>query len=82
MINLSSKVLTNDQIDILKKGLKFTPTPKTNDEDLERDIKDFNRRLRLAEHFYKETPDTTDCDIKPLVRNKSDWNPQPGKDKC
>ena len=55
---------------LLNKGLKFTPTPPIgNPEQLNEDLKEFNRKLRLAEYF----DGTEDTDIS-LVRNKSDFN--------
>ncbi len=74
--------LTEDQISLLKKGLKFTPTPKANPQDLERDMREFCRRLRLKEFFHADdsNDDDEDGDISlnsaPLVRNKSSWTPK------
>ena len=48
VLNLSSVRLTPSQIQILSKGLKFTPTPQRNLPEMEKDIKDFTRKLRLA----------------------------------
>ena len=56
---------------VLQKGLKFTPTPeKCNPHELESDIQEFIRKIRLAEFFDGE--DDTDPS---LVRNKSDFIP-------
>ena len=52
IINLSSIDLTHDQIDVLKLGLKFTPTPKQNNQDLQADINEFSRKLRLKEYWH------------------------------
>ena len=58
---------------MLKKGLKFTPTPtRGNAEKLTEDVKEFNRKLRLIEYF----DGTEDEDIS-LVRNKSSFTPNP-----
>ena len=58
---------------MLKKGLKFTPTPtRGNAEKLTEDVKEFNRKLRLIEYF----DGTEDKDIS-LVRNKSTFTPNP-----
>ena len=32
VVNLSRRILTKDQIDVLSRGLKFCPTPKEIDE--------------------------------------------------
>ena len=52
MINLSSKRLTERQINLLRRGLKFTPTPKPNTIELKSDIQEFTR---LIEFFQSET---------------------------
>ena len=47
--NLSNLELTNDQINLLSRGLKFVPTPTTNETALRKqlltDFKDFARRI-------------------------------------
>ena len=71
IINLSNKKLTDAEISLLNKGLKFTPTPKLgNTQELNEDSNEFNRKLRLAEFF----DGTEDKDIS-LVRNKSNFIP-------
>ncbi len=73
---MSDYTLDEIQISLLKKGLKFTPTPNSNFSELEKDIKEFNRRLRLKEYFFEENSDEIETDTQgPLVRNKSTWNP-------
>ena len=66
IINLSNTELTNDQINVLKLGLKFSPTPKQNNMDLKADINEFSRKLRLKE-FWHNRDSTNDGSI---VRNK------------
>ena len=65
--------MTPSQIQVLSKGLKFTPTPQRNLLEMEKDIKDFTRKLRLAELFSEnpelDTPDSS------LVKNKSNFCP-------
>ena len=73
---MSDILLTNAQVKLLSKGLKFTPTPKSNTPELESDIKEFCRRLRLKENFYNSEDSDSDHS-GPLLRNKSNWNPQP-----
>ena len=71
IINLSSKNLTETEKNILKKGLKFTPTPSKKDtEELKKDISEFTRKIRLAEFFHNT--ETNDISI---IRNKSDYTP-------
>ena len=53
--NLSNKELTNDQINLVSKGLKFIPTPVTNlnlvRRQLLQDFNQFARRMRLQYIF-------------------------------
>lgn len=75
---MSSETLTEDQITLLKKGLKFTPTPRNNMSELECDIKTFCRRLRLKENFFNDSEigdESSEDEI--LVKNKSNWTPKP-----
>jgi hypothetical protein len=73
----------NPEIELLSHGLKFTPTPAQNLPELEKDVKDFCRKLRLREHFYNENNDTDDDDHnhnpEDLVANKSNFNPKRNK---
>ena len=73
VLNLSSVSLTPSQIQILTKGLKFTPTPQRNLPEMEKDIKDFTRKLRLVE-FFSENPELDTLDSS-LVKNKSNFRP-------
>ena len=43
-LNLSNVPLTEEEIDILKLGLSFTPTPKQNIAELENNIFQFIRK--------------------------------------
>lgn len=55
VINLSGRVLTDNEISVLSKGLKFSPTPKELDRSqLKQDLEAFGRRLRLKWHFRDE----------------------------
>ena len=51
IINLSRKNLNPSEIEILRKGLKFTPTPKQNSLQLKLEVDRFERTMRLAEFF-------------------------------
>ena len=52
VIHLSNNTLTDTQINILEKGLKFTTTPKaSNYTEIKEDISQFCRRLRLYIFF-------------------------------
>ncbi|KAL5020728.1 hypothetical protein ScPMuIL_002188 [Solemya velum] len=60
---------------LLEKGFKFTPTPKPNITEMKSDVQKFCRKLRLREFFGYDT--STD---NSLVRNKSNWAPNRGRD--
>lgn len=55
IINLSTKQLNESEIKLLSKGLKYTPTPSSNKQDLRKDIKEY--KLRLAEYFNNTESD-------------------------
>ena len=77
-INLSDKKLSKHEIQILSKGMKFTPTPeRSNNQELESNIFNFHRRLRLKEFFFNKDIVNDDS----LVRNKSKFQPPKGRNK-
>ena len=46
IINLSNRKLSETEISLLTKGLKFTPVPKLgNEQELTEDLNAFNRKL-------------------------------------
>ena len=51
IINLPTHKLNKDQINLLKLGLKFCPTPKRNIGGLRKDLKEFERKFKLIEKF-------------------------------
>ena len=53
IINLSTYKLNKNQSfsKLLKLGLKFFPTPKSNIREPKKDLKEFERKLRLIEKF-------------------------------
>ena len=51
VINLSNIPLSSNEINVLKLGLSFTPTPKSNIPELDANIFDFNKKLRLTHPF-------------------------------
>lgn len=89
VINLSSKTLTEHEINLLEKGSKFTPSPSPNTHELKKDLNEFNRKLRLREFFYPDdNEDSDDNDqsddgdeaFQPL-KNKSKFTPPRQRDK-
>ena len=58
VVDLSQKVLTQAEVSLLSKGLKFCPTlEKIDIYSLRKDIKEYVRRVRLREYFYSEQDD-------------------------
>lgn len=57
-------------MEILKLGLKFCPTPKSNIAELKKDLKEFERKFRLI-----ETLDNKGDKDDSLVKNKSTYFP-------
>ena len=70
---MSSVSLTPSQIQILRKGLQFTPTPQRNLPEMKKGIKDFTGTLRLAD-FFSENPELDTPDSS-LVKSKSNFCP-------
>ena len=64
------------EITVLSRGLKFTPTPeKSNNQEIESDMSEFFRRLKLKEFFHENNLEQDDS----LVRNKSNFEPSKGR---
>ena len=69
-INISKRKLSQKEISVLEKGLKFCPTPQeANSEELKKDRFQFIKRKRLAEYFHGSEQRQN----KSLVKNKSDF---------
>lgn len=68
--NLSSKVLTPPQLDILSLGLKFVPSKVQSQTELAGSLDSFERGNRLK-HFFRNCPSTKPHPFK----KKSNWNP-------
>ena len=71
--NLSNQELTNDQINLLAKGLKFVPCPITKEtqirKQLLRDYDNFARRMRLRYIFHGQDKEPHPFHVK------STWKP-------
>ena len=65
--------LTKDQINLLAKGLKFIPTPVTNEKQMQlqllRDFENFARRMRLRYMFHGKDKEPHPFHVK------STWKP-------
>ena len=54
VVNFSRRNLTEAEISLLSKGLKFCPTPEKVDMyNLRKDVKEFTRRIRLMNTFIR-----------------------------
>ena len=71
--NLSNEQLTDEQITLLSRGLKFIPTPVTKENIIRRqllaDFNQFARRMRLQYIFHGEEREPHPFHVK------SDWKP-------
>ena len=77
VVNLSKRQLTEAEISLLSKGLKFCPTPERIDVyNFRKDIRDYIRRIRLREYFYCEDEVDGDFSQMPAFRTKSTWCPE------
>ncbi|KAK6175988.1 hypothetical protein SNE40_014359 [Patella caerulea] len=83
IINLSRQHLTDSQVGLQLKGLKFTPTPNRNEQLLQTELKTFLRKLRLAEWHTSLEEDVDGHEITndqiSIIENKSKANPQKSK---
>ena len=77
VFNLSHKVLSDLEIELLDKGLGFSPTLSfINEAGLKRDFADFSRKMRCKWHFRNDI--TESFRETPPILNKSTWNPPQG----
>ena len=72
--NLSNILLSSNEINALKLGLSFTPFPKSNTPELEVDIFDFIRKLRLTYHFRNSI-----YHDESIVKPTSTFTPKPNE---
>ena len=74
VINLSNIPLSSNEINVLKLGLSFTPTPKSNIPELEAYIFYFIRKLRLTYHFRNSI-----YHDESIVKPTSTFTPKPNE---
>ena len=73
VVNLSNRELTEAEVSVLSKGLKFCPTAREiNRAKVKEDLEQFGRRLRLKWFFRDEEKDFS---TNPF-RKKSSFNPK------
>ena len=77
VFNLSRRVLSEDEIKVLEKGLDFAPIQnKVNESELRKDFDEFYRRMRIKWYFRNEPPES--FSTIPAFRSKSSWKPPTG----
>ena len=77
VFNLSNKVLTEDEIKVLEKGLDFAPIQrKVNEPELRQDFENFCRHMRIKWHFRNEPSDN--FSERPAFSPESSWKPPLG----
>ena len=77
VFNLSQKTLSTLEIEVLEKGLGFSPTRSSiNEVDLRRDISNFSRKMRCKWFFRNERQGNVSQTSK--FKSKSTWNPPKG----
>ena len=82
IFNLSNKVLSQQHVKVLRRGLKFTPAPLPNKVELKNDVQQFSRKLRLLEFFYKENESEEEkSSDDSIIKDKSAFNPPRNRDK-
>ena len=76
VVNLSRKELSAEDISLLSKGLKFSPTPTDIDNaKLKGDLEAFKRRMRLRWHFRDNEDSFSEDNNENKFRIKSSWQP-------
>lgn len=76
VLNLSKRQLSEDDVSLLSKGLKFVPTfTFVNKAILKEELEKFGRIVGLKWHFWNEEPTSSFNPFRP----KSKFNPK-GKD--
>ena len=81
IFNLSARNLTACEIQLLSKGLKYTPTSQRNHHEQKTDIKSYTRRLRLREFCNDEceeelSPSIVQHTPEDLVRSHFNFIPK------
>ena len=75
--NLSNRVLSDNEIKVLEKGLDFAPIQrKINEPELRSDFGEFYHRIRIKWHFRNEL--TLGFIEKPSFDSNPSWNPPKG----
>ncbi|CAB3999233.1 Hypothetical predicted protein [Paramuricea clavata] len=76
VINISSRVLTQAEVSLLSRGLKFCPTPIELDiSSVKRDIKEFGRKLKCKAFLHSNICIEQEGQTFRQFREKSAWCP-------
>ena len=77
VFNLSNRVLSEEEIKVLEKGLAFAPIQRKIDEpELRKDFEEFCRRMRIKWNFRNEP--SQGFSVAPAFTHKSSWKPPLG----
>ena len=77
LFNLSNRVLSDNEIKVLEKGLDLAPIQrKINEPELRSDFGEFCRQMRIKLNFCNRP--TLDFSEKSTFCTKSSWNPPKG----
>ena len=77
VFNLSNRVLSENKIKLLEKGLDFAPIHrKINEPELRKDFEEFCRRIRTKWNFRNKP--SQDFSVTPAFARKSSWKPPLG----
>ena len=72
VLNLSNRVLTENEIRVLDKGLNFVPTPEKIDcYQIKKDLEHLERDIKLK--MYYKTEPTSAFSKKPAFKVPSNW---------
>ena len=81
ILNLSNKVLCQQHVNVLRRGLKFILIPLPNRIELKNDVQQFSRKLRLLKFFYKEKESEEEkSSDDSIIKNISEFYPPRNKD--
>ncbi|KAJ1157731.1 hypothetical protein NDU88_010431 [Pleurodeles waltl] len=75
VVNLSSKVLNNSELQALEKGLAFVPTPKLDVFKLRIELAEFFHKIRLRTFFLQNPEPNTEREKNTGLRPESKFTP-------
>ena len=82
IFNLSNKLLSQQHVNVLCRGLKFTPTPLPNKIELKNYAPQFSSKLRLLEFFYNEDEsEEEESSDDSIIKTKSAFSSPRNRDK-